>query len=130
MIVNGVAGRPEPLAFAASDLRLVSRFPEIDPATGTVGVLLELTGGFEDLRIGSAVEAAVLLPETREGVVVPASALIDDGGVDVVYVQLDGESFARREVEVRGRRGGDLLVDGLAPGKRLATRGGGVAPAS
>lgn len=120
-----VAGLPAEITFSPSDLRLVSRSPEIDPATGTVGVLIELARGFEDLRIGSAVEANLQLPEMLAGVVLPATARIDDGGVDVVYVQLDGENFERREIEVRARDGGTLLVEGLAPGERLVTRGGG-----
>ena len=57
---------------------------------------------------------------------VPPSALVDDAGVTVAYVQLEGESFARREVRVAGAAGRRrALVDGLRAGERLVTRGGG-----
>ena len=55
----------------------------------------------------------------------PDSAVIDDAGVSVIYVQLDGETFARREVEVRYRQGELVLVDGVLPGERITTVGGG-----
>ena len=42
----------------------------------------------------------------------------------MVYIQLDGESFARQEIDVRMRQGGLLLVEGLTHGQRLVTVGG------
>ena len=117
-------GLDQPVGFDAGEVRLVSRFPEIDPATGTVGVLLEVPGDRDALRLGSAVEAEILLPSAREGIVVPSSALVDDGGVSVVYLQLDGESFARQEVEVVAEQGERALVRGLVAGQRLVSLGG------
>jgi multidrug efflux pump subunit AcrA (membrane-fusion protein) len=70
------------------------------------------------------VEAEVLLPGERRGVVIPAGALVDDGGVEVVYVQLGGESFERREVRIDARQGTLALVRGIAPGERIVTLGG------
>ncbi len=104
-------------------VRLVSMAPEVDPATGTVVVLLEapVTDG---LLLGMTAEAQVLLTETRPGIVVSATALVDDGGVTVVYLQLSGESFARQEVEILERQGDRVLVGHLAAGQRLVTRGG------
>lgn len=104
-------------------LSLVSVAPEMDPTTGTVTVLLEAppTAG---LILGTSAQAQVLLAETTPGIVVPASALVDDGGVAVVYLQLSGESFARQEVHVVERQGDRLLVDRLVPGQRLVDRGG------
>ncbi len=119
-----LAGLDRPVAFAAGDVRLVSRFPEVDAETGTVGVLLEVPGGRAGLRLGSAVEAEILLPSRREGIVIPSSAVVDDGGVSVVYLQVDGESFARRQVELLAEQGEHVLVEGLEPGQRLVTRGG------
>ncbi len=119
-----LAGLDRPVSFDAGDVALVSRFPEVDAQTGTVGVLLQVPGGRDDLRLGSAVEAEILLPSAREGIVVPSTALVDDGGASVVYVQLDGESFARQEVTVIAEQGDRVLVEGLEPGQRLVTLGG------
>lgn len=114
----------EPLAVPATGIRVVGRSPELDPGSGTVNVILELPLGVTELPIGSAVEAEVLLGGGETAVVVPESALVDDGGTMVAYVQLSGESFARRALRVRARRGGVAAVDGLHTGERLVTRGG------
>jgi hypothetical protein len=74
--------------------------------------------------LGTVVDVVLLAAETVEGIVIPVSALVDDGGVDVVYVQLSGERFARQAVRVVERQGELALVEGLAPGQRLVTRGG------
>lgn len=114
----------EPFVIPGEDLRLVSRSPEIDSGTGTVAVTLEVRRGVDLLRLGSRVEAEVLLPRELSGVVIPASALVDDSGIEVVYVQLGGESFDRREVRVEARQGGLALVRGIAAGERIVTKGG------
>ena len=106
-------------------LSLVSVSPELSPRTGTVTVLVEAPGlagtGF---ALGSTVAAQVLMAGEESGIVVPASALVDDGGVPVVFLQLSGEDFQRQTVTVLGRQGDEALVGGLAPGQRLVTRGG------
>jgi hypothetical protein len=95
----------------------------VDAATGTVAVLFEVERSVEQLRLGARVEAEILLEDTLTGVVVPASSIVDDAGVAVVYVQLEGEAFERREVVVRLRQGSSALVEGLTPGERLVTTG-------
>lgn len=114
----------EPAQIAGADLRLVSRAPEVDPQTGTVPVILEARRSVDQLRLGSRVDVEIQLSRQRSGVVVPDSALVDDGGVEVVYVQLEGESFARREVQIAAREGAHAVVHGVAPGERIVTQGG------
>lgn len=114
----------DPLVIAGQDFRLVSRAPELDTKTGTVAVILEVRRGVELLRLGSRVEAEILLADELSGIVIPASTLVDDSGTEVVYVQLSGEAFERREVRVEARQGALALVRGLVVGERLATRGG------
>ncbi|MCH9648142.1 MAG: efflux RND transporter periplasmic adaptor subunit [Deltaproteobacteria bacterium] len=104
-------------------LSLVSISPELSPKTGTVAVLLEAAQS-KDFTLGSTVPAQVLSAEKQTGIVVPTSALVDDGGVSVVYLQLSGESFVRQRVTVLARRGDRVLLDHLVPGQRLVTRGG------
>ena len=114
----------EPFLVPGGEVRLVARAPEISAGAGTVPVILEVARGVDVLRLGSRVEAEVLLPGDLAGVVVPVSSVVDDSGVEVVYVQLDGESFDRREVRVEARQGPLALVRGLAPGERIVTKGG------
>ncbi len=114
----------EPFLIAGEDLRLVSRAPEVDAGTGTVQVVVEVRRNVDLLRLGSRVEAEILLPGELSGLVVPVSALVDDSGVEVVYVQLGGESFDRREVEIVARQGPLVLVRGIASGERIVIAGG------
>jgi hypothetical protein len=89
-----------------------------------VTALFEVAAEAGSLPIGTAVEAEILLAGERAGIVVPETALVDDGGVPVVYLQSGGESFVRAEVEVLARQSGMALVEGLAPGVRIVERGG------
>lgn len=118
-------GQAEPLALRGTSARFVSRAPEVDSKTASLSVIFELEASADELPFGSAVEADVLLPAERKGVVVPLSALVRDSGATVVYVQLEGEAFARRDVKVLSRQGLLTLVDGLRSRERVVTEGGG-----
>lgn len=118
-------GSSDILEIGPEDLRLVSRSPEVDPRTASISLIVEADRSASDLAIGSSVEAELLLAGERRGIVIPASALIDDSGVVVAYVQIEGERFSRREVRVLARQGERALVEGLRPGERLVTVGGG-----
>ena len=112
------------LEVPADELRLVAIAPEVDPQTGTVEALIEVARSVDELKPGLRATAQILLPGEVKGMVLPDSAVVDDAGVPVVYVQLEGESFSRREVNVRQRQGDMVLVDGVLPGERIVTLGG------
>lgn len=112
------------LAFGPDDASLVSLSPAVDPQTGTVRALFEVDTDVTVLPIGSPVTAEILLSGEKEGIVIPESALVDDSGVTVVYLQIGGESVVRVEVAVLARQSGLAMVEGLPPGARLVERGG------
>ena len=97
--------------------------PEVSARSGTVTVLVEVQPTI-GLTLGTVLEAHVLAGDVREGIVIPASAVVDDGGVPVVYLQLTGESFVRQLIQVVERQADRLLVEGLVPGQRLVENGG------
>lgn len=131
-LVEGVSGivLEDSLRFDAGETRLISVAPSVDPATGKLDVLVEIAGA--GVPIGSSWNAQILLADGEDGnggsegdgLVIPTSALVDDGGADVVYLQLSGESFVRQPVRIVARQGDRVLVDGLVAGQRLVTRGG------
>ncbi|HVS66388.1 MAG TPA: efflux RND transporter periplasmic adaptor subunit [Thermoanaerobaculia bacterium] len=114
-------GEGAPVRFE-QDVRLVAIAPTVDPSTGLITASVEAPG--EGLVHGAIADVRLMLDERIEGIVVPGTALIDDGGVDVVYLQLSGERFARQEVSVLAREGDRAMVENLTPGQRLVTRGG------
>ena len=117
-------GSREPINFAPPSARLIAIAPALHQVTGKVTALFEVTDSLERLRIGSTVNAEVSTDVADSGVVVPTSSLVEDGGATIVYVQVDGESFERHEIQVATTAGGYAIVNGLTPGQRLVTRGG------
>ena len=96
----------------------------LDPATRTVPVTFALDNRTLGLALGQAVFLHLLLDETAALPVVPVSALVDDAGRPIVFVQREGEAFERRPVTV-GARSGDLVqvTSGVKAGDRVVTTG-------
>lgn len=112
------------IGFFEDRARLISVSPAVNPRTGTIQALFELDSSVDELRLGVVGEAQILLEEEIRGVVVPTTALVDDSGVTIAYVQLDGEGFGRVEVDVLSRHSGRALVEGLPLGGRVVVEGG------
>jgi RND family efflux transporter MFP subunit len=104
--------------------RLVAVGGAVDAQTRTVPVVFEFAQPDPRLRVGMAAKAQVFAGAARESVAIPASAVLDEGGIAVVFVMSGGESFERRPVRL-GARDGDWVevVEGLEPGQRVVSRG-------
>jgi membrane fusion protein (multidrug efflux system) len=113
-----------PIVASEDDIRLVAVAPEVDSRSGTVEALIEIERSVDELKPGLRATAQVLLGGKEEGIVLPNSAVVDDAGVPVVYIQLEGESFSRREVKVLYRQADLVLVDGVLAGERVVILGG------
>lgn len=73
---------------------------------------------------GSYTEAQVAVGLPYKAMVIPASSLLEDYGNFSVIVQLSGESFERRNVQVGKRNGNEVeIVDGLSMGEVVVTKG-------
>ena len=104
--------------------KLVAVGGAVDATTRTLPVVFEFSVPDAQLPIGLAVQAQVFTGGTRPAVAIPASSVLDEGGISVVFVMIGGESFERRTVRL-GARDGDWVevVDGLTPGSRVVSRG-------
>ncbi|MDT0617473.1 efflux RND transporter periplasmic adaptor subunit [Salinisphaera sp. P385] len=104
--------------------RLITAGGVIDPVSRTVPVIFEFTETDTTPLLNQGLDARVYTGETVEALAVPRSAIIDDSGQPVVYVQTGGETFARRPVQL-GLRGADYVAvtSGLQAGDRVVTRG-------
>ena len=96
----------------------------VDSVSRTVDAIYSLRSPGEHLRVGGLVQVNLPAGQDFEGVVVPRSALVDQDGRNVVYVQVDGEHFQERVVRI-GPRAGNLVAisEGLRRGERVVTRG-------
>jgi len=104
--------------------RLVSARASIDPVTRTAPITFEFDNPGGALRAGASVTAGVRTSDIFVGPVIPASAIIDDAGQDVVYVMADGENWERRVIRIALRDGDQVgIASGLDVGERVVSRG-------
>lgn len=105
--------------------RLVSVGRVLDTSTRTVPIIYELRDPDRRLVIGQAVSLRVFVSDATDAVTVLESAVVDDMGQSVVFVQVGGESFEQRTVQLGNREAGEVQVTGdIAPGERVVVRGG------
>ncbi len=102
--------------------RVVSVGSVIDSLSRTVPVLFEVANADGSLKVGANARVAVRTGRRERGVVIPASAVLDEDGRAIAYVQPEGESFVKRELTIAGREGDRVLVrTGVAAGERVVT---------
>jgi membrane fusion protein, heavy metal efflux system len=96
----------------------------IDPVTRTVPLVVEFQNPQRKLSVGSLLQANIYTDGKIPSIAVPETALIDDNGQDVVFVQSGGESFQRRVLRLGMRdRGYVQVLSGLNEGERVVTKG-------
>jgi RND family efflux transporter MFP subunit len=119
-----LSGSDEVIDIATRQGRLVSVGAALDPATRTLPVIFALDNADGALKPGMFVRATVFTGESSEGVVIPASAVVDDGGRPTVFVMEGGEAFYKRVIRL-GARDGDRVqvLSGVAAGERVVSSG-------
>jgi cobalt-zinc-cadmium efflux system membrane fusion protein len=111
-------GRLKPLS------KLISSGKVVDPVSRTVPVVYEVDNSDRQLAIGQAASVRLFTSANTTAPAVRESALVDDGGRPVIFVQLAGETFARRPVTLGNREGAYVQVtSGVKTGERVVTKG-------
>lgn len=119
-----VEGRDTVFEIDALRGKLVTVGNVIDPRSRTVRVVFELDNPETLLRVGQYAQLGVATGPAASALAVPESALLQEGGQWVAYVQVDGEAFERRVVRTGVRsRGWVQVVSGLVAGEHVVTRG-------
>jgi membrane fusion protein, heavy metal efflux system len=96
----------------------------LDPRTRALPVQFDVDNRGGQLLIGQTATAILYTGGRERMPIVPASAVLTEAGRPYVFVQLGGESFARRFVEIVARDGDTVgLRAGVKPGERVVTRG-------
>jgi multidrug efflux pump subunit AcrA (membrane-fusion protein) len=96
----------------------------VDQSSRTVPAIFEFDNTDGRLRAGMNLRAAIYTGHSEKSLTVPASAIVDNTGTPVVFVQKEGESFERRVVNV-GIKDGDRvgLRSGVTAGERVVNLG-------
>jgi membrane fusion protein, heavy metal efflux system len=97
----------------------------VDSASRTVPVFYAMpNAGAGTPKVGQFVRASIPVGGTARGVAIPTSAVLDDAGIPVAYVQVEGESFERRRLRVGPSDGAQVVVlDGIRAGEMVVTTG-------
>lgn len=116
-----VAGREEPILLHPRDARDAGI---VDPTTLALPVLFDVENPDGQLLVGQTGTALLYQRERVRGLAVPNAAVLLEGGRPYVFVQVGGERFVRRYIEIAARDGEWVgLRAGLADGDRVVTRG-------
>ncbi len=117
--------RPRTVVFDADHgARVVHVDSTIAPRSRTASVTIDYPADRGPSLIGARYPARVLTGSTVSRLAIPRSAVIDDGGQPVVYVQTGGETFDRRAVQLGIADGNYVeVIDGVRAGERVASRG-------
>jgi RND family efflux transporter MFP subunit len=108
----------------APSASLVTIGRTVDPTSRTVDVIYALGNPDSRLRVGGLLRVSVPAGDDFTGVVIPRSAIVDDDGREIVYIQVDGEHFEERAVRTGPQQGGLIGVShGLTGDERLVVRG-------
>jgi membrane fusion protein, heavy metal efflux system len=112
------------LSIGAEGGQLVFAGLEVDTSTRTIPFIYELGNAKAALRVGQAVRLHVETARTEETIAVPDSAIVEEGGQPIAFVQLSGETFEKRELTLGIRDGNFVQVlRGLSEGERVVTHG-------
>jgi multidrug efflux pump subunit AcrA (membrane-fusion protein) len=85
---------------------------------------MEIPNPGEQLLIGQAGNALLYTRDKQKVPVLPSDAVLMEAGRPYVFVQVGGEEFARRFIEVASRDGDIVGVkSGVKPGERVVIRG-------
>jgi membrane fusion protein, heavy metal efflux system len=102
--------------------RTVSLGAVIDSVSRTVPVIYEVPNPEGTLKVGMSAQVAVGTGRQVEGVVIPTTAVLDEDGRPIAYVQPEGERFEKRELTLGGASGERTLVlSGIRDGERVVT---------
>ena len=95
----------------------------VDPAKRTVPVRARINNAGAVLKHEMAVEVRISTGARRDGLLVPASAIVEDEGIKVVYVK-EGNRYERRPVTVGTISYKQVeILSGLEAGEEVVTAG-------
>jgi membrane fusion protein, heavy metal efflux system len=116
-----IPGRPDPVVLQPHHIHDAGI---IDPATRALPVQFEVDNPRGQLLVGQTGTAVLYQRKRLRLPAVPNAAVLLEAGRPYVFVQIGGERFARRYIEIATRDGEWIGVkSGLKAGDRVVTRG-------
>ena len=102
----------------------ISVAASLNRANRTVPVYFEFNNSQNKIKVGMYAEVYIKVGEATEYISIPESSIINEDGLHTVYVQADGEAFAKRIIKTGIIENGYVqIIDGLKVGERVVTVG-------
>ncbi len=105
-------------------LNFVAMGRELDPATRTALLTYAYTDDSGSITIGASGTLLVATGRSPDALSIQSSAIVEEEGVPILFVQVSGETFQKRDV-VLGIRDRDRIEvkSGVSEGERVVTDG-------
>jgi len=103
-----IDGRAEAYELTADDR--IDAPLSVDAVRHTIPLWWRLRDASNSLPAGLALSAQLWTGASEEQVAIPRSAIVQDAGLSVVFVQVDGERFQRRPIRAGARDGDHTTV--------------------
>jgi membrane fusion protein, heavy metal efflux system len=117
------AGQFVPIAGGGGG-RLVYLGLQVDSTTRTVPLVYEVKNADARLRVGQALDLHVETARSEDALAIPDSAIVDEDGKSIAFVQVSGETFQKRDLKLGIKDGNWVQVlSGLTEGERVVTKG-------
>lgn len=96
----------------------------VDSKTRCASLLFEIDNPPSSLKAGAGHAVKVYSGKTVRALAIPKSSIVNDNGQYVVYVQVGGESFERRNIQT-GMSTGDYIevISGVSEGEHVVFKG-------
>lgn len=108
----------------STPIKFIALGQEIDPATRTVPLIFAFESANQNVPLGAIGILEVGSKQATDALAVPAAAVVEEDGVPIVFVQVSGETYQKRDVTLGVRDGPWIEVkSGIAEGERVATDG-------
>lgn len=96
----------------------------VDKQKRTIPILYATDNSKRQFRINGNIELAIETKTSNSGVIIPQEALLEEAGIKMVFVQVEGELFEARSVKVKLTNGGQALIEeGVLSGEHIVTKG-------
>lgn len=119
-----VEGIDSEFRISSMDGKKISVAASLNRANRTVPVYFEFNNPQNKIKVGMYAEVYIMVGEATEYISIPESAIVNEDGLHTVYVQADGEAFAKRIIKTGIIENGYVqIIEGLKVGERVVTVG-------
>lgn len=119
-----IPGSDSPVFLTQDQMLLTGKGELLDYRTHTIPMLFKINNSEKQFKIGQVLLVDLYTRKDKQAICVPDIAVYDDDGRQSVFIQLGGESFEKRYVEIGiSYFGWREIIVGIKEGERVVTSG-------